>query len=65
MAGDDVYLEVAEGIELKMTKSSIAGKVRTDSASSDTDIDTKSEATTADDTDSGATSITRGWRKGR
>ena len=28
--GGDVYIEVAEGIELKMTKSSIAGKVRSD-----------------------------------
>jgi preprotein translocase subunit YajC len=65
MAGDDVYVEVAEGIELKMTKSSIAGKVRTDAASTASDSETASEST--DDAESGtsAASIARGWFKGR
>ena len=64
MVGDDVYLEVAEGIELKITKSSIGGKVRTDDAS-DAPADTKADTTAAADSDSGPTSIARGWRKGR
>jgi preprotein translocase subunit YajC len=66
MTGDDVYLEVAEGIELKMTKSSIAGKVRTDSAAADkaTD-DTDSEPTSDAQPSTGIASIARGWRKGR
>lgn len=74
LSGDDCYLEVAEGIELKITKSSVAGKVRsdTDSTSSskssetpaakseqESDVDTDTETTT------GATGIARAWRKGR
>ena len=74
LAGDDCYLEVAEGIELKVTKSSIAGKVRgdSDSASSAKSSETpaaKSERESDTDTDtetaSGSTGIVRGWRKGR
>ena len=66
MVDGDVYLEVAEGIELKITKASIAGKVRGDDAAADTpavtpDTDTKSDA----ESTSGGTSIARGWRKGR
>ena len=69
MVGDDVYLEVAEGIELKITKASIAGKVRVDDASADVPVvdtpaakaDTKSDAESAP----GLSSIARGWRKGR
>ena len=67
MTGDDVYLEVAEGIELKMTKSSIAGKVRTDSstavdkATDDTDSEPASDA----EPSTGIASIAKGWRKGR
>ena len=64
MVGDDVYLEVAEGIELKITKSSIGGKVRTDDAS-DAPVDTKGDTSSEADSDSGPTSIARGWRKGR
>jgi preprotein translocase subunit YajC len=66
MVGDDVYLEVAEGIELKITKASIAGKVRGDAAVVDTpavepEIETKSDG----ESTSGVSSIARGWRKGR
>ena len=69
MTGDDVYLEVAEGIELKITKASIAGKVRGDDTSADVPVvdtpadkaDTKSDAESAP----GLSSIARGWRKGR
>ena len=75
LSGDDCYLEVAEGIELKMTKSSIAGKVRSDtdsttiSKSSETPA-AKSERESDTDTDtetaaSSSTGIVRGWRKGR
>ena len=65
MIDSDVYLEVAEGIELKITKVSIAGKVRTDDAAS---IDTPADkpSTNSDgESSSGATSITRGWRRNR
>ncbi|MEO8695775.1 MAG: preprotein translocase subunit YajC [Acidimicrobiales bacterium] len=70
MVGDDVYLEVAEGIELKITKASIAGKVRGDSAAVDTpagESESESETETKSDTESpsGVSSIARGWRKGR
>ena len=66
MVGDDVYLEVAEGIELKITKSSIGGKVRTDDSSSETPADTSdAETKPATQSDTGITSIARGWRKGR
>jgi len=65
MTGDDVYLEVAEGIELKMTKSSIAGKVRTDTASTSSDSETPSESTDDAEPSSGVASIARGWFKGR
>ena len=66
MVGEDVYLEVAEGIELKITKASIAGKVRGDDAADDTpavtpETDTKSDA----EPSTGVASIARGWRKGR
>ncbi|MEO5838333.1 MAG: preprotein translocase subunit YajC [Acidimicrobiales bacterium] len=66
MVGDDVYLEVAEGIELKITKASIAGKVRGDTAvvetaGVETDDETKSDA----EPSTGVASIARGWRKGR
>jgi preprotein translocase subunit YajC len=66
MVGDDVYLEVAEGIELKITKSSIGGKVRTDDAT-DALAETKSDTSSKSDADSdtGIGSIARGWRKGR
>ena len=74
LSGDDCYLEVAEGIELKITKSSVAGKVRgdTESTSSSKSSETpaaKSEREPDGDTDSettsGSTGIVRGWRKGR
>ena len=72
LAGDDCYLEVAEGIELKVTKSSIAGKVRGDkddtvaAKASETPL-AKSEQDSDSDTEttSSATGIARGWRKGR
>ena len=72
LAGNDCYLEVAEGIELKITKSSIAGKVRSDTddpgsaKASETPL-AKSEQDSATDTEttSSATGIARGWRKGR
>jgi preprotein translocase subunit YajC len=64
MVGDDVYLEVAEGIELKMTKASIAGKVRGDAAVDDTPaVETETKSDT--ESTSGVASIARGWRKGR
>ena len=65
MADGDVYLEVAEGIELKITKVSIAGKVRTDDASPDIEVETKSESTSEAESEPRPASITRGWRKGR
>jgi preprotein translocase subunit YajC len=75
LAGDDLYLEVAEGIELKITKSSVAGKVRSDTDSSTASADSKSSETPAakseGDADggteptSGASGIARAWRKGR
>lgn len=72
MVGDDVYLEVAEGIELKITKASIAGKVRGDNApAADTSAadkptdDTDSEPTSDAEPSTGIASIARGWRKGR
>ena len=72
LSGDDCYLEVAEGIELKITKSSIAGKVRGDNddtapAKSSETAAAKSgqDADTDTETASSATGITRGWRKGR
>jgi preprotein translocase subunit YajC len=65
MSDGDVYLEVAEGIELKITKVSIAGKVRTDDASSDIEVETKSESTSEAESEPRPASITRGWRKGR
>jgi preprotein translocase subunit YajC len=71
LSGDDCYLEVAEGIELKITKSSIAGKVRSDkddtaAKSSETPL-AKSEQDSDTDTEtaSSSTGIARGWRKGR
>ena len=65
MVGEDVYLEVAEGIELKITKASIAGKVRGEDASAaDTPVDTAETKTDAE-APSGVSSIARGWRKGR
>jgi preprotein translocase subunit YajC len=66
MVGDDVYLEVAEGIELKITKASVAGKVRGDAAAVDTPADaSESETTSEAEPTSGLSSIARGWRKGR
>ena len=65
MVGDDVYLEVAEGIELKITKSSIGGKVRTDDSSSEAADTSDGETKPATQSDTGITSIARGWRKGR
>jgi preprotein translocase YajC subunit len=66
MVGDDVYLEVAEGIELKITKASIAGKVRGDAAVVDTPaVEPESETKTDSESTSGVSSIARGWRKGR
>jgi preprotein translocase subunit YajC len=66
MVDNDVYLEVAEGIELKITKASIAGKVRGDDAAADTAADTSETDTKSDaEPSSGVASIARGWRKGR
>ena len=66
MVGEDVYLEVAEGIELKITKASIAGKVRGDAAVVDTPVETsETETKSAAEPTSGVSSIARGWRKGR
>ena len=66
MVGEDVYLEVAEGIELKITKASIAGKVRGDAAGVDNATDdTDSEPTSDAEPSTGIASIARGWRKGR
>jgi len=67
MVGDDVYLEVAEGIELKITKASIAGKVRADpAASADGSADqSDTEAKTDTAPSTGLAGIARGWRKGR
>jgi len=67
MVGEDVYLEVAEGIELKITKASIAGKVRgDDSAAVDKAIDDTDTAPTSEaEPSTGIASIARGWRKGR
>ena len=67
MVDGDVYLEVAEGIELKITKASIAGKVRgedltsADDSADKTDTDAKSDTAPS----SGLAGIARGWRKGR
>ena len=67
MVDADVYLEVAEGIELKITKVSIAGKVRTDAAepaepaTDKPDTESKSDA----EPSSGVSSIARGWRNRR
>jgi hypothetical protein len=67
-----LYLEVAEGIELKVTKASIAGKVRGDSDSTDAAkasetpaTKSESDADGASETSSRTPSIARGWRKGR
>lgn len=74
LSGDDCYLEVAEGIELKITKSSIAGKVRGDSDSTSSAKSTEtpaakseseSESESDTETASSTTGIARGWRKGR
>lgn len=65
LAGDDLYLEVAEGIELKITKSSVAGKVRGDDAR-DTAKKAEGDNDGEGDADTPASpSITRGWRRGR
>ena len=71
MVGEDVYLEVAEGIELKITKASIAGKVRDseapgDTAPVDTAVgDTESAPKSPSEPTTGVSSIARAWRKGR
>ena len=72
LAGDDLYLEVAEGIELKITKSSVAGKVKGDSGDTAKPIETAAKKTERDDdgeadadTPSATPSIARGWRKAR
>jgi preprotein translocase subunit YajC len=69
LSGDDLYLEVAEGIELKVTKASIAGKVRGDTDTDSKAIETPAKAESASDdeadTPSATPSIARGWRKGR
>ena len=62
MVGADCYLEVAEGIELKITKASIAGKVRTDADTSD---EASNDANSDAESNSGPASIARGWLKGR
>jgi preprotein translocase subunit YajC len=54
LSGDDCYLEVAEGIELKITKSSVAGKVRGESDAADA-ASTKAKATESKAIESKAT----------
>jgi preprotein translocase subunit YajC len=70
MVDNDVYLEVAEGIELKITKASIAGKVRGDDAATENpavtaETDSKSDTKSDAESSTGLPSIARGWRKGR
>jgi preprotein translocase subunit YajC len=72
LSGDDLYLEVAEGIELKVTKASIAGKVRGDTDSADTANASETPAAKSESASDGESatssktpSIARGWRKGR
>ncbi|HUP75296.1 MAG TPA: preprotein translocase subunit YajC [Acidimicrobiales bacterium] len=65
MVDNDVYLEVAEGIELKITKASIAGKVRGDDATDTPAVTPETDTKSDTESSSGPPSIARGWRKGR
>jgi preprotein translocase subunit YajC len=68
--GGDIYIEVAEGIELKMTKTSIAGKIRTDKDAPsgkdhDRDHGKDHETDQSDDDSADKTPIAKDGAKGR